>query len=100
MKLIDVYVDSTPEEIDALEAAIRAGDAEGAVRIAHRLKSVSANLGAADVAGALSRIEKRARAGDTAGLLDQLPILRRDHTLALQALHHERAAALRDGPHV
>src|SRR5919106_789484 len=44
--LLETYLAETPEQLDAIRAAVASNDAAGLVRPAHTLKSSSATLGA------------------------------------------------------
>ena len=71
-------------------------DLEGAGRVAHSLKGGAGNLGASQLSEAAAAIERRARAGDTAGFasgLATLPALARLTVAELQALGYAPAAS-------
>ena len=60
-RLIDVFLDDTPQLIIKLEAAAFAPDFDALREAAHSLKSSSANLGAMALSGAAKRVELGAR---------------------------------------
>ncbi len=62
-KAIDRYLESVPDDLDALRQACAQGDAETVRRLAHSLKSGSANLGAAAFSALCAMTEASARAG-------------------------------------
>ena len=67
VELIDAFlVDSAPQ-LDAIDAAMAAGDAEALVRPAHTLKSASATLGATRLSAAARTLELAGRSGSLAG---------------------------------
>jgi PAS domain S-box-containing protein len=65
--LVDLFVESCPEQMEALRQAIARGDAALARRLAHTLKGAVANFGAADAVAAASELEHMAAAGDLTG---------------------------------
>jgi HPt (histidine-containing phosphotransfer) domain-containing protein len=62
--LIEAYVTDSAGHVDAIEAALAAGDAATLVRPAHTLKSSSATLGATPLAATARTIEMAARADE------------------------------------
>ncbi len=66
-RLVRIYLDDTPKGLDALALAVRTKDAEGIVRVAHRLKSPSASLGASGFHAMLVEMEERGRDGSLQG---------------------------------
>ncbi|HEY6057398.1 MAG TPA: Hpt domain-containing protein [Candidatus Limnocylindrales bacterium] len=65
--LVQTYLEDGAHQLDAIEAAVAAGDAPGLVRPAHTLKSASLTLGVMRL-GELSRsLERRGRAIELAG---------------------------------
>jgi signal transduction histidine kinase/DNA-binding response OmpR family regulator len=60
-KVIGIYLDHTPAELQALGAAVAREDAAAVAKLAHGLKSSSANLGAQTLAGLLKELEYRGR---------------------------------------
>jgi len=60
-RLIDVFLDDTPQLIIKLEAAAFGPDFDALREAAHSLKSSSANLGAMALSGAAKRVELGAR---------------------------------------
>jgi HPt (histidine-containing phosphotransfer) domain-containing protein len=66
-ELIDTYVADAPEQLEALHAALAAGDAAELVRPAHTLKSASASLGALGLAERCRLLEASAKTGSLDG---------------------------------
>lgn len=73
-ELLETYLAETPEQLEAITAAIGADDAAALVRPAHTLKSSSATLGAMQLSTLARELEMAGRAGglgpevrDTAG---------------------------------
>jgi len=65
-ELIESYLEETPKLLARLEAAMRAGDADGVRLAAHTLKSSSADFGALALADLARDLEAKARAGSMA----------------------------------
>ncbi len=61
--ILRIFLDETPELIVALQQAVSSGDSEQAMRVAHRLKSGSASMGARLFSEMCLQIEKLARTG-------------------------------------
>jgi HPt (histidine-containing phosphotransfer) domain-containing protein len=71
-ELIDTYVADAPEQLEALNASLAAGDAEGLVRPAHTLKSASASLGALGLAERCRQLELAAKSGALDGAAESI----------------------------
>jgi signal transduction histidine kinase/CheY-like chemotaxis protein len=63
-KVIGVYLAHTPGQLDELAAAVARLDSPEVAKLAHGLKSSSANLGAHKLVGQLKRLEQSARDDD------------------------------------
>ena len=66
-KVISAYVDDVPQQLRTLRDAIDGLDADGVRRIAHTLKSASANVGADALAAMCKAMEQLGRADTTVG---------------------------------
>ncbi|MBQ5943004.1 response regulator, partial [Massilia sp. AB1] len=66
-KVVAAYVTDTPRHMAALRQSLAGGDPEGLRRIAHSLKSASANIGAARLAALCRDLEQIGRAGKVDG---------------------------------
>jgi HPt (histidine-containing phosphotransfer) domain-containing protein len=66
-EVIEALIDDTARQLPLLQAAIRAEDAAGAMRLAHYSKGACANVGAQAAAATLLNIERSAAAGDFSG---------------------------------
>jgi len=75
-KVVRLYLDRTPELIDAIAQAVGSRDARALQTAAHSLKSSSANLGATRVAEAARALEQFGREGELDGAPDALETLR------------------------
>jgi CheY-like chemotaxis protein/HPt (histidine-containing phosphotransfer) domain-containing protein len=73
-QIMRVYLDTSPELLRQVEAAVAAGDADAMRRAAHSLKSSSANVGAETLAALFREFEALGRDGQVAAaqpLLDR-----------------------------
>ena len=74
-RVILAFTSETPRQLSAMRAAIAGADAEALRKVAHSLKSGSANVGADGLAQLCKEMEKLGRAGSTEGaaaLLQQM----------------------------
>jgi HPt (histidine-containing phosphotransfer) domain-containing protein len=62
--LVETYLGDAPIQLEAIRAALGAGDAEALVRPAHTLKSASFTVGAMRVGDLGRELEMRGRNGD------------------------------------
>ena len=70
LKLLRRFIESYPETDKDINTALRRGDTELAIRLAHTVKSISASLGLADFSSISAEVEKELKAGaldDTMG---------------------------------
>ena len=92
ISLLDDYLETSPGKIEQLTQALRTGQARTASELAHGLKSISATLGARELAELFAEIEQWAGAKPAP---DQLDALRNLFAPACQAFErireHERA---------
>lgn len=72
LELLQMYVETIPSYLEAIQAAIAANDAQTVEREAHFIKGSSANLGAIAVERLASTLEQQARLGDLQGAADLL----------------------------
>ncbi|WP_343028574.1 response regulator [Massilia sp. MP_M2] len=63
-KVIAAYVGDTPRQLHALRQALSEGDADSVRRVAHGLKSASANIGAVHLSGLCRELEQLGRSGN------------------------------------
>ena len=66
LKLVQIFLEDTPERIEALGRAVAAGDADQIQSAAHALQGAAANLAAVPLRQASLALEKMAREGQTA----------------------------------
>jgi HPt (histidine-containing phosphotransfer) domain-containing protein len=74
-EVVDAFLAEAPREMEALRAAIAAGDPASAVRPAHTIKGMSVNLGATRVVELARGLEDRARGGSLDGADDAVAAL-------------------------
>ena len=67
-KIISIYFDTSPGQIQALQAAVSSQNAVEINNVAHSLKSSSANLGAVRLSAILRKIEKKSRQNELDGI--------------------------------
>lgn len=92
-RIIDTYLDSASDLIEALRRSFRERDAEILGRSAHTLKSSAASLGAMRVSSLCSELETEVRDGRLEGLSGLIEDICREHELSCAALQRERQAA-------
>lgn len=84
--LVDLFRSTTPPRLQALEAALDRGDAEGVVEEAHALKGAAGVLGLTPLHRLYQEVEGDALAGDLDAVGLTMPALRRTHDATLAAL--------------
>ena len=87
--LIEAFLTDSGAQLDAIEAALRAEDAEALVRPAHTLKSSSATVGAME----LSAVARTLEMADRSGSLNDQPA--RDAAASVRGVADTTMAALR-----
>jgi HPt (histidine-containing phosphotransfer) domain-containing protein len=91
-QIMQVYLDTTPDNVRQVEQAVAAGDAEALRRSAHFLKSSAANVGAEQLSELFRRLEVLGREGQMAlakPLLDQTLKAYQDATAEIRGLMAE-----------
>ena len=90
--LIETFIENWIPDLERLQRAVDEGDAECARKVAHRMKSSSANVGALRLSARCADIEKGARNGDV--LNESLAMLEAeyDKVLAVFGTKQLRAA--------
>jgi len=86
-KVINAYMGDTPRHLHGLRQALAARDAGNVRRIAHGLKSASANIGAARLAVLCRDLEQRGRDGKVDGAATLLADMEREFQSVRQSLH-------------
>ena len=90
-ELIDAYLADAPVQIEAMQTAIAAADAEAAVRPAHTLKSASGSLAALGLAEHCRRLEGAATAGSLDGAAETVVTIRAEFERVTDALEQAKA---------
>jgi signal transduction histidine kinase/CheY-like chemotaxis protein/HPt (histidine-containing phosphotransfer) domain-containing protein len=85
-KVIGIYLEDAPGQLRQLQEAIVRGEAQTAFRLAHMLKSSSAQVGAARVAAVSREVEALVAAADLAAAGARLDALQREYARAALAL--------------
>jgi len=86
-KVVTAYMGDTPRHLHALRQALGGLDAESVRRVAHSLKSSSANIGAARLATLCRELEGLGRAGSVDGAAPLLYDMEREFVSVRQSLH-------------
>jgi HPt (histidine-containing phosphotransfer) domain-containing protein len=89
-KVIAAYVDDTPQRLQALRQAIAGSDAPCVRKVAHSLKSASANVGAQQLAQLCKEMEQLGRSETVEGALPILAHMEQE----FQSVRHSLAALL------
>ncbi len=87
--ILRMFTGSAPERLEALAAAVRAGEGDTIERAAHAFKSAAATIGARALAEHLAQIEKAAREDALELAAGLMPDLRDDVAAALAQLESE-----------
>lgn len=85
-RLLTDYLESLETAARACPAAVAAGDATAVAELAHKLKSSSRWVGAADLGSFCEAIELAARAGDMETVAARLPEFERESALIKSAV--------------
>jgi HPt (histidine-containing phosphotransfer) domain-containing protein len=91
-ELVDTYLEDGRRQIDALHAAVAAGDVEALVRPAHSLKSGSLNVGAMTLGALCREVEEAARSGAVPDAAEQINAIASGFAAAGDALLEARVA--------
>ena len=82
-RMLQLFAESLPAELEALEAAAAANDTQALARITHKLRGAAATLAAARLAGAITGIELYLRYGDGGPLSELMADVRHETALFL-----------------
>ncbi len=85
-RIITLFLESAPDQIAAIRAALQDGDSARVRAVAHPLKSASANLGAAQFSKLCGQLEMRGKEGQLAGATEDLAVLEREFEGVRRAL--------------
>lgn len=86
-ELLDLYVDDSTKQMQRLAESLASGDLKVAERIAHTLKSSSANLGATAMSKVCLQMELRGRSQTPTAMSELLSATREAHAQAVNALN-------------
>jgi HPt (histidine-containing phosphotransfer) domain-containing protein len=92
VELIDSFLEDAPQLLADLERFVEAGDAAGASRVAHSLKSNGADLGATAFADLCKDLEAQGRTGSLEGAAEMVAriVAEYEHVAAaLASMRHE-----------
>ncbi len=89
--LLDTFLGDAAGRLEALELALKAGEADSIMRAAHAYKSAAGTIHAASLADALREIEVAGSSGDLAEAGRILPRVRREHAAIIAYLNSEAA---------
>lgn len=89
LEILQQFLDSTKEDVAALEQALSGTDLDHIRRVAHRAKGASRMVGARAFAAALEAIEHAANAGDRANVEQCTPAMRAECLRLVQYLETE-----------
>lgn len=84
-RVLSAFHAAAPRHIDAIAAAVAAGDAKTAREQAHDLTSLAGHIGAVDVANSCGELSLRLKAGDIAGAVVVVADLRTGYERASRA---------------
>lgn len=82
-RMLQLFAESLPNELEALEAAATANDTEALGKIAHKMRGAAATLAAVRLAGSISGVELFLKYGDGGPLSDLLADVRHESALFL-----------------
>jgi CheY-like chemotaxis protein/HPt (histidine-containing phosphotransfer) domain-containing protein len=82
-RMLQLFADSLPGELEGLEAAAAANDLQAVGRLAHKLRGAAATLAATRLAGAISGVELFLKHGDGGPLSDLVADVRHESALFL-----------------
>ena len=66
-RILERFLEETPQRMAALRQAVEQGDARGLEQAAHALKGIAGTVGANEMAGMAQTLEHMGRAGSTDG---------------------------------
>ncbi len=102
-RMLHLFAESLPADLEAIERAAVGGDTEAVGRIVHKMRGAAATLAATRLAGALTGIELFLKYGDGGPLADLIGDVHHESALLLGAVPADRACphrprALQRGP--
>jgi len=91
--ILDTFLLDAPTRLQALLAAVAAGDAAATARAAHAFRSAAATIGAAGLAALLAEVETRAKAGAMTEVREVVPRARTEADRVLEQITEARPGA-------
>ena len=88
--VLETFVLSAPEQLEALAVAVAAGDAAAAGRAAHTFKAGAGAIRARPLAELLRQAEEAGRAGDADALRERMPTIRESLREVLETIQRDR----------
>jgi two-component system sensor histidine kinase/response regulator len=82
-RMLQLFAESLPSELEAIDAAAAANDTAALARITHKVRGAAATLAAVRLAGALTGVELFLKYGDGGPLPDLLADVRHESALLL-----------------
>jgi len=86
IEIIELFQGETPRRLDGMASAVVSGNCEELARIAHSLKSSSANIGAVKLYAVCIEIESTSRGGGMDGMANAVATARMEYQSATDAL--------------
>jgi two-component system, sensor histidine kinase and response regulator len=90
-KVVNMYLSEASKLIEALDEAVQSRDVQEVYRVAHKLKSSSANVGALNLASLLRDAEAMGRQGSMKAAPDTFSKIRLEYEAGTRALQSETA---------
>jgi PAS domain S-box-containing protein len=92
IEVIDIFLKDAPTRLEAMRAALAAGDAQAVGKAAHALKGGCAYVGATRMSDLCKRLEERGRAGSLEGMAEGLSELEEEYGRVSRALETEKSS--------
>jgi len=90
--VVAMYLESVPDKLVALHAALESGQIEELTKLAHGLKGESGSVGASRVVAQAAKMEQSARQGDLAACRSYMPLLEQELERVTAVLKQEFGA--------
>lgn len=78
LELIELFIEKGMTDLNELQSALGAGDAENAASVAHSIKGAAGNLGFMALYEEAKKIEAQALLGSLDGAVESIQTLRKD----------------------
>ena len=88
-QLIEAYIKTSPDLMQAIREAISNGDANAMQRAAHSFKTSNGSMGAMELASLCKQLDELGRAGTTQGAAELLPKMEVEYQSVDKALTDE-----------